>query len=275
MTVSQLAEATRHATQLEANIREQAKQAAEQATRLQNQTLELVQNVSANAVEKALLELSKVEQQTTGLQSSLRAQAREASEELARLQQAAIEKVHTSSAGLVQEALSQLSEAEQRALGLQSSLREHARQASEQAARVQREALEKVQTASTDAVQKTLAQLSQAEEQAVLVQNSLAQKAQQISEQAREAAEQTVQQSIAHLREEAAKYPAEVDQSCRAVFTKTRRRAGTKELRGPTRYLRRAAKIVRVVSEKGANHDAVDAREGGRAIDGNVARPRC
>ncbi|MGH9718132.1 MAG: hypothetical protein ACRD4R_15590 [Candidatus Acidiferrales bacterium] len=100
--------------------------------------------------------------------------------------------------GEVQQAASELAAAREHAEQIQNALREQLKQAAEQA--------EKVQNAVREDAQK-------AAEQAAQIQNSLREKIREVSEQA-------TQESLERLRQEAQKYPAEVEQAARAVVSK-------------------------------------------------------
>ena len=116
----------------------------------------------------------------------------------------------------VQYAVSQLANAEHQAVQLQNALREQAQQTTEQAVQVQSAVREQVRQASEQAAQvqgNVREQLRQAAEQAAQIQTSVREKVQELSQQA-------IDESLARMRQETAKIPAEVDQKSREIVSK-------------------------------------------------------
>jgi hypothetical protein len=98
----------------------------------------------------------------------------------------------------VQNAVSQLSNTEQQAAQLQNALREQVRKVSEEAAQVQNSVREQVRQASEHVVQ---------------IQGTVREQVQHVSQQA-------IEESLARLKQEAAKIPNEVEQKSREIVSK-------------------------------------------------------
>jgi hypothetical protein len=128
------------------------------------------------------------------IEPTLQAAAQKVAERLAgQLDQKLVPKLEQ-----VQYAVSQLANAEEQAAQLQNALREQVQQAAEQAAQVQSAVREQVQQASEHAAQ---------------IQTSVREKVQELSQQA-------IDESLARMRQETAKIPAEVEQKSREIVSK-------------------------------------------------------
>jgi len=106
----------------------------------------------------------------------------------------------------VQNAVTQLADSERQAAEIKNSIREQMQQAVEQAMQMQSAARE---------------QMRQASEQAAQIQTT-------VRDQVQQASQQAVQESLDRLRQETAKYPAEVEKSAREIVTKLEEELETK-----------------------------------------------
>jgi hypothetical protein len=152
---------------------------------LERVTLELEQKLSPrlDEVQRAISELKTAEEQAGRTQTHIHEQVRKASDDLARVQQT----VH-----------GEIAQASERVEQMQARVREQIEQTSMSVTQLQNEVLEQIKVATdrTDQLQDT------------------------IRESAQQTSEQVVQETLARLRTEAAKVPAELDESCRAVVSK-------------------------------------------------------
>jgi hypothetical protein len=152
---------------------------------LERVSLELEQklNPRLDQVQQAIAQLKTAEEQAERTQAHIHEQIRQASGQLADVQQT------------VQGQITQASEQVEQ---MQVRVREQIEQTSISVRELQNEVLEQIQVATdrTDQLQDT------------------------IRESAQQTSEQVVQETLARLRAEAAKVPAELDESCRAVVSK-------------------------------------------------------
>jgi hypothetical protein len=152
---------------------------------LESVTLELEQKLSPRLqeVQHAISELKTAEEQAGRTQTHIHEQVRKASDDLAAVQQT----VH-----------GEIAQASERVEQMQARVREQIEQTSVSVRQLQNEVLEQIKVATdrTDQLQDT------------------------IRESAQQTSEQVVQETLARLRTEAAKVPAELDESCRAVVSK-------------------------------------------------------
>jgi len=111
---------------------------------------------------------------------------------------AELERTLSAKRGEAQQTASELAKAREHAEQLQKTLREQLKQAAEQAEQVQNALREQARNAT---------------EQTAQIQQSVQQKIQETSEQA-------IQESLARLREEVQKYPAEIEQASRSLVSK-------------------------------------------------------
>jgi hypothetical protein len=152
---------------------------------LERVTLELEQKLSPrlDEVQRAISELKTAEEQAGRTQTHIHEQVRKASDDLASVQQT----VH-----------GEIAQASERVEQMQARVREQIEQTSLSVTQLQNEVLEQIKVATdrTDQLQDT------------------------IRESAQQTSEQVVQETLARLRTEAAKVPAELDESCRAVVSK-------------------------------------------------------
>jgi len=134
-------------------------------------------------VHRAISELKSAEEQAGRTQTHIHEQIRKASEDLGNVQQT----VH-----------GEIAQASERVEQMQARVREQIEQTSMSVTQLQNEVLEQIKIATdrTDQLQDT------------------------IRESAQQTSEQVVQETLARLRTEAAKVPAELDESCRAVVSK-------------------------------------------------------
>ena len=247
--VSEIGNATRQAADLEINLREQVHQAAEWAAQIQDSIQERVRQVSDSAVQKAVSDLTGVQQQTADLQNTVRQQIQHAAEQASHIQSSIQERVQAASDAAVKSAVAELAFAGQEAGRLQDSVRDEIRLASEQVSHLGNATLERVHAASTEAAQRAASGLESARQEAAQLQNSvrnqIEQAALQVSdlenkvreqvqqasaqaaeiqmlsrEQMQQASEHTVQEALDRMKQETAKFPAELDQTCRMTITK-------------------------------------------------------
>jgi hypothetical protein len=145
--------------------------------------LEQKLNPQLDQVQRAISELKSAEEQAGRTQTHIHEQIRKASEDLGNVQQT----VH-----------GEIAQASERVEQVQARVREQIEQTSMSVAQLQNEVLEQIKIATdrTDQLQDT------------------------IRESAQQTSEQVVQETLARLRTEAAKVPAELDESCRAVVSK-------------------------------------------------------
>jgi hypothetical protein len=145
--------------------------------------LEQKLNPQLDQVQRAISELKSAEEQAGRTQTHIHEQIRKASEDLGNVQQT----VH-----------GEIAQASERVEQMQARVREQIEQTSMSVAQLQNEVLEQIKIATdrTDQLQDT------------------------IRESAQQTSEQVVQETLARLRTEAAKVPAELDESCRAVVSK-------------------------------------------------------
>ena len=145
--------------------------------------LEQKLNPQLDQVQRAISELKSAEEQAGRTQTHIHEQIRKASEDLGNVQQT----VH-----------GEIAQASERVEQMQARVREQIEQTSMSVAQLQNEVLEQIKLATdrTDQLQDT------------------------IRESAQQTSEQVVQETLARLRTEAAKVPAELDESCRAVVSK-------------------------------------------------------
>ena len=152
---------------------------------LERVSLELEQklNPRLDQVQQAISRLRTAEEQAERTQAHIHEQIRQASGQLADVQQS------------VQ---GQIAEASEQVEHMQARVREQIQQTSMSVAELQNEVLDQIKVAAdrTDQLQDT------------------------IRESAQQASEQVVQETLTCLRAEAAKVPAELDESCRAVVSK-------------------------------------------------------
>jgi hypothetical protein len=152
---------------------------------LERVTLELEQKLSPrlDEVQRAISELKTAEEQAGRTQSHIHEQVRKASDDLASVQQTVHEEI---------------AQASERVEQMQARVREQIEQTSMSVTQLQNEVLEQIKVATdrTDQLQDT------------------------IRESAQQTSEQVVQETLARLRTEAAKVPAELDESCRTVVSK-------------------------------------------------------
>jgi PilZ domain len=134
----------------------------------------------------------------------------------------------------VQRAVSELQQAEQRAAHTQSQFHEQARQAAERVAELQHGVHAEVREASERVAELqhgVHAQVREAAERVAQLQNSIVEQVQQatdhadrlhdtVREQTIQASELAIQESVARLRNEAEKVPAEIEKSVRETATK-------------------------------------------------------
>ena len=232
---AELASAVEQAARFQNSIREQAAQASERAAQTEDRVREQVQRASEETLLKVTAELASAEQQAARLQNSIREQAEQASEHAAQTQDAVREQVHRATEEALLKVSAELASAVEQASRFQNSIREQVERATEQAAHaveIQDSVRGQIDKASEEAIHRVTAELASAVEQATRSQlNSIREQAEQASEQmaltqdavreqVHRVSNEVLQQSLARLREETARYPAEIEQSCRAVLLK-------------------------------------------------------
>jgi hypothetical protein len=131
----------------------------------------------------------------------------------------------------VHRAVSELTNVQQQASELQNNIRREIRQASEQVSHLGNSTVERLQAASSEAAQRVTSEVENARQLAAQLQKNLRDQAQQASEHAAEhqmlarervqqASEEAVQEAIGRMKQETAKFPAEIEQTCRATVKK-------------------------------------------------------
>ena len=226
-----LANAQQEAARLQNQLREQARQVSEEIAQVKSGALEYVQQGSNEAVQQALSKLGDAMQQVERLQGAIRGEVEQASGQVALIQHAARERVQRESEATVEKAVGELAFAGQEVVRLQDTIREQTLRASELATEAARAACETIQLAAHDVVQRAVSELAEAAGQTAQLQNSIREGLQwaeaqtgeihnKAREQAREASEQAVHESLERMRQEAAKFPAELELTCRATITK-------------------------------------------------------
>jgi hypothetical protein len=235
---AELASAEQQAARLQNSIREQAEQASEQAAQTQDAVREQVHRATEEALLKVSAELASAVEQAARFQNSIREQVERATEQAAHaveIQDSARGQVDKASEEAIHRVTAELASAVEQASRFQNSIREQVERATEQAAHaveIQDSVRGQIDKASEEAIHRVTAELASAVEQATRSQlNSIREQAEQASEQmartqdaVREqfhrVSDEVLQQSLARLREETARYPAEIEQSCRAVLLK-------------------------------------------------------
>ena len=187
LVASQKEELGRVADQVIAERAQLIEPALEQSSQkvLERASLELEQKLSPrlDQVHRAISELKTAEEQAERTQVHIHEQIRQASNQLADVQQT------------VQ---GQIAEASEQVEHMQTRVRDQIEQTSLSVTQLQNEVLEQIKVATDRTDQ---------------LQDSIRESAQQTSEQ-------VIQETLARLRTEAAKVPAELDESCRAVVAK-------------------------------------------------------
>jgi hypothetical protein len=187
LVASQKEELGRVADQVIAERAQLIEPALEQSSQkvLERASLELEQKLSPrlDQVHRAISELKTAEEQAERTQVHIHEQIRQASNQLADVQQT------------VQ---GQIAEASEQVEHMQTRVRDQIEQTSLSVTQLQNEVLEQIKVATDRTDQ---------------LQDSIRESAQQTSEQ-------VIQETLARLRTEAAKVPAELDESCRAVVVK-------------------------------------------------------
>jgi hypothetical protein len=184
------------AEETRAQLQEAAQSTVEQTRQKLNDLLSAQQEEMARKADQVIAERAQQ------IEPTLEAAARKAAERLSgQLDQTLSPKLEQ-----VQSAVSQLANAEQQAELIRNSLREQMQQAAEQAMQIQNAARE---------------QTRQASEEAAKIQST-------VREQVQQASQQAIQESIERLKEEAAKYPAEVEKSAREIVSKVEEELETK-----------------------------------------------
>ena len=112
-------------------------------------------------VRRAAAELTNVQQQASELQNDIRREIRQASEQVSHLGNSTVERLQAASSEAAQLVTSEVENARQVAAQLQKTLRDQAQQASEHAAELQMLARERVQQASEEAVHEALGRMKQ------------------------------------------------------------------------------------------------------------------
>jgi hypothetical protein len=187
LVTNQREELARVADQVIAERAQRIEPALEQSSQkvLERVSLELENklNPGLEQVQRAVSELKTAEEQAGRTQSHIHEQIQKASDDLANVQQT----VH-----------GEIAQASERVEQMQARVREQIEQTSISVTQLQNEVLEQIKVATdrTDQLQDT------------------------IRESAQQTSEQVVQETMARLRAEAAKVPAELDESCRAVASK-------------------------------------------------------
>jgi hypothetical protein len=187
LVANQKEELGRVADQVIAERAQLIEPALEQSTQkvLQRVSVELEEKLAPrlDQVQRAISELKTAEQQAERTQTHIHEQIQQSSEQLANVQQT------------VQGQIAQASEQVEQ---MQARVREQIDQTSISVTQLQNEVLEQIKLATdrTDQLQDT------------------------IRESAQQTSEQVVEDTLARLRSEAAKVPAELDESCRAVVSK-------------------------------------------------------
>ncbi len=131
----------------------------------------------------------------------------------------------------VRRAASELINAQQQASELQNNIRREIQQASEQVSHLGNTTVERLQAASSEAAQRVTSEVENARQLAAQLQKNLRDQAQQASEHAAElqmlarervqqASEEAVQEALGRMKQETAKFPAEIEQTCRATVKK-------------------------------------------------------
>jgi hypothetical protein len=131
----------------------------------------------------------------------------------------------------VHRAVSELTNVQQQASELQNNIRREIRQASEQVSHLGNSTVERLQAASSEAAQRVTSEVENARQLAAQLQKNLRDQAQHASEHAAEhqmlarervqqASEEAVQEAIGRMKQETAKFPAEIEQTCRATVKK-------------------------------------------------------
>jgi hypothetical protein len=247
--VWEIGNTTRHAEELQRNLREQVYQATEQAAQIQNSIQDRVQQVSDSAVQKAIFDLTNVQQQAAELQGNIRWEIQQAAEQASHIQSSTQERVQTASDLAVTNTVAELAFAGQELLRLQDGVRDESRRASEQVSQIGSTTLERVESAFSEAARKLASevesagqlatqlqnnvrdQVDQASARAAEIENSIRAQVRQASEQAdeihklslqqiRQTSEQTVQEAIDRIRQETARVPAELEQTCRTTINR-------------------------------------------------------
>jgi hypothetical protein len=233
-----------------AKLQETAQAALEQTRQKMDDLLSAQQEVMARKADQVLAERAQQ------IEPTLEAAARKAAERLS----GQLDETLTPKLEQVQNAVSQLAGAEQQAAQLQSALRDQIQQATEQGMRIQ------------DVVRE---QVKQASEQAAQIQGTLREQVQQASQQA-------IHESIERLKDEAAKYPAEVEKSAREIVSKIEEDLETKRtetehttyealLKASDWYQKKAQTTMQATLERAVEQSTASLRERAAEISSLLA----
>ncbi len=200
---------------------------------LEHFSSELDQRVAPKVEEirRAASELTTAQQQAEGFQDNLRREIQQAAEQAQQIQESIRGRIEAASGTAVKNAVAELALAGQEAVRLQNSVRDEIRQASEQVSHLGNSTVERLQAASSEAAQRVTSEVENARQLAAQLQKNLRDQAQQASEHAAElqmlarervqqASEEAVQEALGRMKQETAKFPAEIEQTCRATVKK-------------------------------------------------------
>jgi hypothetical protein len=196
--VSEIANASDRAAELRGHLIEQVRQAAEQVGHLHNSIQERVQAASDTAVKSAVAELAFAGEEAVRLQETVREEIRRASEQVSQAGSATVERINAASGEAAQKLASEIDHAGQLVAQLKSGIGDQVDQAALRVAELE---------------SKIRGHMQQASEQAAEIQ-MLAR------EQARQASDHAVQEAVERMKQETAKFPAELEQTCRVTITK-------------------------------------------------------
>jgi hypothetical protein len=164
-------------------------------------------------VQRAVSEITNITDRAAELRGSLREQIQQTAEQAAQIQNAIQERVQAASDAAVKNALAELAFAGQEAVRLQDSVRDEVRQASEQMSHLGNTTLERVQAASSDAVRTVASEIENARNLAAEIQM-------RSHEQIQQASEQSLREALERMKQETARFPAELEQTCRVTINK-------------------------------------------------------
>jgi hypothetical protein len=200
---TELAQQRALAENAKAQLQESAKATVERTRQQMDQLVAAQKDVIARRADEVIAE--RVRHIEPALQVSAQKVMQHFSEELDQEIAPRLERV--------QQAVSEVSNATDRAAELRDTLRGQMEQTASQAAQIQHSIQERVQAASDTAVKNAVAELAFAGQEALRLQEA-------VREEIRNASQKTVQETIEQMKQETARFPGELEQTCRATIGK-------------------------------------------------------
>lgn len=208
-------------------LHQHAQRVSQELVQSKTGALEHIQQASSEAVQSALSTFAEASKDAGRLQEAIRSQVEQAASQVSLIEHAAREKVQRESDAAVQKAVTELAFVGQEVVRLEDALRAHKQQAAETAEEAAQVARHKIQEVSAAMIQEALSALQNAAAQAQHTQNSIREQTEQaethfaslqqtLRERVRTSLEQEGHESLARLREEAAKLPTDLEAACRA-----------------------------------------------------------